>query len=131
MTGGYSCPGKQLVKMGKIKPSQEAIDMFMSTGDRCSRQWNSRLREHGHGGHLLCDSHAQPGGHHALRVPAPAPSKQRMFMEELFVKKSKLLEDEYLTILRNNIKVRKDIEHGTKKELSGKELDQLLSDAQK
>jgi cell division septum initiation protein DivIVA len=42
-----------------------------------------------------------------------------------------MLEEEYIAILRNNVKVRKDIEHGTKKELSGKELDQLLNDADK
>ena len=52
-------------------------------------------------------------------------------MRDIFVKKEKLLESKYVEILDRNINVRKDIEHGTKKELSGKEVDQLLEDADK
>jgi uncharacterized protein (UPF0332 family) len=63
--------------------------------------------------------------------PPPAPSETADLMQELFVKKEKMLEEEYITILRNNIKIRKDLEHGVKKELSGKELDGLLNDAEK
>ena len=52
-------------------------------------------------------------------------------MRDIFVKKLKLLEDKYVDILDRNIKVRKDLEHGTKKELSGKEMDELITDAEK
>jgi len=37
-----------------------------------------------------------------------------------------MLEDEYVKILEKNIKVRKELEHGTKTKLSGKEVDELL-----
>jgi len=52
-------------------------------------------------------------------------------MREIFVHKEKLLEEEYIKILENNIKIRKDIEHGVKKELSGKEVDDLLKNGEK
>ena len=47
----------------------------------------------------------------------------------IFVKKEKLLEEKYVKILEKNILVRKELEHGTKKELTGKEVDELLSGA--
>ena len=46
-------------------------------------------------------------------------------------KKEKLLEENYVKILEKNIAVRKELEHGTKKELTGKEVDELLSNADK
>jgi len=52
-------------------------------------------------------------------------------MREIFVKKLNILEEEYVKILETNIQIRKDLEHGTKKELTGKEADKLLSDAEK
>ena len=52
-------------------------------------------------------------------------------MREIFVKKEKLLEDKFVDILEANINIRKDIEHGVKKGLSGKEVDTLLDNADK
>ena len=52
-------------------------------------------------------------------------------MRDVFVKKEALLEEEYIKILERNIQVRKDIEHGTKKELTGKEIDELIEDTTK
>jgi uncharacterized protein (UPF0332 family) len=64
-------------------------------------------------------------------IPPPTPRETPELMRDIFVKKEKMLEGSFVDILENNIKVRKDIEHGTKKELSGKEVDKLLSDAKK
>ncbi|MBW2979659.1 hypothetical protein KY307_03355, partial [Candidatus Woesearchaeota archaeon] len=52
-------------------------------------------------------------------------------MKEIFVKKEKLLEENYVKILEKILQVRKDIEHGKRKEISGKELDELLSGAER
>src|SRR3989338_7508541 len=52
-------------------------------------------------------------------------------MKDIFVKKEGLLEEKFVKILERTINIRKDIEHGVKKDLSGKELDELLSDAEK
>jgi hypothetical protein len=51
-------------------------------------------------------------------------------MKEVFVTKHKLLEPKYITILANATKIRKDLEHGTKKEVTGAEIDKMLKDAQ-
>ena len=64
-------------------------------------------------------------------VSPPTPKETPDLMREIFVKKEKLLEEEYIKILENNIKVRKELEHQTKKELTGKEVDELLGDADK
>jgi hypothetical protein len=52
-------------------------------------------------------------------------------MRDIFVRKEKLLEERYIKILENNIEVRKQLEHGTKELLTGKEIDTLLLDSEK
>jgi uncharacterized protein (UPF0332 family) len=64
-------------------------------------------------------------------IAPPAPRETAELMREIFVKKEKLLEDKFVDILEKNITVRKDIEHGEKKALSGKEVDELLDNADK
>ena len=64
-------------------------------------------------------------------VPPPAPKETADLMREIFVKKEKLLEDKAVDALDKVIKIRKDIEHGLKKDLTGKELDELLEESDK
>jgi hypothetical protein len=64
-------------------------------------------------------------------TPPPTPKETPGVLEDIFVKKEKMLEPEYVKILERQIKIRKDLEHGDVKELSGKELDQYLEDAEK
>jgi len=64
-------------------------------------------------------------------IPPPTPKETPEVLEEIFVKKEKMLEPEYIEILKKNVQVRKDIEHGTRKELSGIELDELIKNAEK
>ena len=44
---GIFMPWKQLLKMGKIKPSREAIDLFMSTGDQMLNRIKFKLKDIG------------------------------------------------------------------------------------
>jgi len=44
---GIFMPWKQLLKMGKIKPSAEAIDMFLGSGEQVIRRVKSKLNEIG------------------------------------------------------------------------------------
>ncbi len=128
---GTFMPWKQLLRMGKIKPSQEAIDMFMSTGDQMLKAVEYKIKSMGMEDIYYAILTPSQAAIMLYGFPPPAPSETADLMQDLFVKKAKLLEEEYINILRNNVKVRKDIEHGVKKELSGKELDQLLNDAEK
>ncbi len=128
---GIFMPWKQLLKMGKIKPSAEAIDMFMGSGEQMLRRVQLKLNEVGMEDiyyALLTPSQA------ALMlygVAPPSPKETGNLMREIFVRKEKLLEDKFVKILEKNVEIRKAIEHGDKKELSGKEIDELLSDGDK
>ncbi|MEK6827942.1 MAG: nucleotidyltransferase domain-containing protein, partial [Nanoarchaeota archaeon] len=128
---GIFMPWKQLLKMGKIKPSAEAIDIFMGSGEQVIRRVQLKLNEIGMEDiyyALLTPSQA------ALMlygVAPPSPKETGSLMREIFVRKEKLLEDKFIKILEKIVETRKAIEHGEKKELSGKEIDELLSDGDK
>jgi len=128
---GVFTPWKLLLKMGKIKPSAEAIDMFMGSGEQMIRRIHDKIKEIGMEDlfySLLTPSQAAIM---LFGLPPPTPRETPQVMRELFVKKEKLLEEKYVDILEKSISVRKDIEHGDKKELTGKELDELLGNAEK
>ena len=128
---GIFMPWKQLLKMGKIKPSAEAIDMFMGTGEQVIRRVQLKLNEIGMEDiyyALLTPSQA------ALMlygVAPPSPKETGALMRQIFIHKEKLLEDKFVKILERVVEIRKAIEHGEKKELTGKEIDELLSDGDK
>ncbi len=128
---GIFMPWKQLLKMGKIKPSAEAIDMFMGSGEQMIRRVQLKLNEIGMEDiyyALLTPSQA------ALMlygVAPPSPKETGSLMRDIFVQKEKLLEDKFVKIMERVVDIRKSIEHGEKKELSGKEIDELLSDGDK
>ncbi|MBI2658365.1 nucleotidyltransferase domain-containing protein [Candidatus Woesearchaeota archaeon] len=128
---GIFMPWKQLLKMGKIKPSAEAIDIFMGSGEQVIRRVQLKLNEIGMEDiyyALLTPSQA------ALMlygVAPPSPKETGSLMRDIFVHKEKLLEDKFVKMLERVVEIRKAIEHGDKKELSGKDIDELLSDGDK
>ncbi|MFH1650382.1 MAG: nucleotidyltransferase domain-containing protein [Candidatus Woesearchaeota archaeon] len=128
---GIFMPWKQLLKMGRVKPSPEAIDMFMRTGDQMIDRIKWRLKET-----------AMEDLFYAVLTPSqaalmmfgeapPTPKEAPDAMKQVFVTKKKLLEPNYIEILKRATDVRKQLEHGTKKEVTGKEIDTLLLDAEK
>jgi uncharacterized protein (UPF0332 family) len=128
---GIFMPWKQLLKMGKIKPSTEAIDMFMSSGEQMLKRVEFTLKNIGMEDIYYAILTPSQAALMLYGIPPPAPRETAELMREIFVKKEKLIEDKFIDILEKNINVRKDLEHGEKKELTGKEIDQLLSDAEK
>ncbi|MBI2576016.1 nucleotidyltransferase domain-containing protein [Candidatus Woesearchaeota archaeon] len=128
---GIFMPWKQLLRMGKIKPSTEAIDMFMASGEQMINRVKNELKNIGMEDiyyAMLTPSQAALMLH---GLPPPAPRETAELMKEIFVKKEKLLEEKFVDMLTRIIQVRKDIEHGIKKDLTGKELDDLLDAADK
>jgi len=128
---GLFMPWKQMLKMGKIKPSQEAIDMFMSSGDQMLKRVHFKLKEIGMEDTYYAILTPSQAALMLFGVPPPAPRETAKLMREIFVKKEKLLEEEYVKILERNIEIRKNLEHGSKENLTGKEIDQLLADSDK
>ena len=128
---GVFMPWKLLLKMGKIKPSQEAIDMFMSSGEQMLDRVKFKLKDIGMEDTYYAILTPSQAALMLFGIPPPTPRETPELMREVFVKKEKMLEGEYVDILEQNISIRKDIEHGTKKELTGKDIDKLLNDSKK
>ncbi len=128
---GIFMPWKLLLQMGRIKPSPEAIDMFMSTGEQMLERIKYKLKDIGMEDTFYAILTPSQAALMLYGIPPPTPKETPEIMKDIFVKKEKMLEDEYIDILERNIKVRKDLEHGTKKDLSGEEIDKLLKDAEK
>ncbi|MFH1590784.1 MAG: nucleotidyltransferase domain-containing protein [archaeon] len=128
---GIFMPWKQLLKMGKIKPSSEAIDMFMSSGEQMLGRVKFKLREIGMEDLFYALLTPSQAALMLFGIPPPSPRETPELMNELFVKKEKLLEEKFVKTLEKVIQLRKDIEHGTKKEVTGKEVDTLLDESDK
>lgn len=126
---GIFMPWKQLLKMGKIKPSTEAIDMFMGSGEQMLQRVSLKLKDIGMEDTYYAILTPSQAALMLFGIPPPAPKETAQLMKEIFVDKEKLLEEKYVKILERNITIRKEIEHGEKKDLTGKEVDTLLEDA--
>jgi len=127
---GMFMPWKQLLKMGKIKPSTEAIDMFMSSGEQMIERVKFKIKDMGMEDIFYALLTPSQAALMLYGIPPPTPRETPELMRDVFVKKNKLLEEKYVKILEETINIRKSIEHGTKKELTGNELDTLLKNAE-
>lgn len=127
---GVFMPWKLLLKTGRIRPSQEAIEMQMDVGDKLIQRTKGKML-----------SIIGEDLYYAILNPAqaalmlyglapPTPKETIQLLDEIFVKREKLLEKKYVDIIENIRKYYKDIEHGKIKEVSGKDIDKLLADAE-
>ncbi len=128
--GGF-LPWKHLLKMGKIKPSPEAIDRFMSMGEKTKEVIKQRLLDI-----VLNDiywSIITPTQAVLMLYGIPPPNVYETVKEvkRVLVEKEKMMEKKYFDILENiAITYYKGYEHGKVKEVSGTEIDKLLKDAE-
>ena len=127
---GVFMPWKLLLQMGRIRPSPEAIDMNMDLGERLLvRIKQKMLSVVGEDLYYAVLNPAQA----ALMlygIPPPTPKETIKLLDEIFVQKEKLLEKKYVDILEKIRKAYKDIEYGKLNEVSGKQIDELLKDAE-
>lgn len=126
---GIFMPWKQLLRMGRIRPSMEAIDIYMSSGEQALDRVKAKLKEIGMEDFfwaLLTPSQAvlMLNG-----VPPPTPKETPGILRDVFVVKEKMLEEKYVKILEKVISIRKELEHGTRTTFTGKELDVLQTEA--
>jgi len=128
--GGF-LPWKLLLKMGKIKPSPEAIDKFMSMGDKTKEIVKQRLLDI-----VINDlywSILSPSQALLMLYGIPPTNTYETVkeMKRIFVEKEKILEQKYIDILEKiTITYYKGFEHQKIKEVSGKEVDELLKDVE-
>ena len=123
---GTFMPWKALLRMGKLKPSPEAIDMFMSMGDgvipRSKKTLLSEIFTNIFWG-VTTPAQAML----ILNGCSPPNAKKeviRDFKRE-FVD-TKMIEKKYLDFLDKVVNTWRDYEHEKIKEISGTEIDKLL-----
>jgi len=127
---GIFMPWKLLLKMGRIKPSLESIEMQMEVGERLMERTKYKLLSViGEDLYWGLINPAQA----ALMLyglAPPTPRETIKLLGEIFVKKEKILEEKHVKTLEKIFKYYKDIEHRKIKEVSGKDIDQLLEEAE-
>jgi len=123
-------PWKALLKMGKLNPSPEAIDMFMSMGDKTVSRAKRALIDiviHDIYWGVITPSQAVLM---LYGLPPPTPKKIVGEMTKIFIKKEKMLEKKYVNILERIVGLYKDYEHEKLKEIKGTEIDKLIRDTE-
>ena len=125
---GTFMPWKTLLQMGRLKPSPESIDMFMSMGDNTTKRAERALLEIVIGDIYWWVITPSQALLMLYGLPPPTPKQVVSEMKNIFVDKEKMLEKKYLDILEEIvIKYYKGYEHGKIKKVSGKEVDKLLA----
>ncbi len=128
---GIFMPWKQLLQMGRIKPSSEAIELYMSSGEQLLERVRFKLREVGMEDLFWAIITPTQAAIMLYGIPPPTPKETPEVVREIFVKKEKLLEESHVNTLEAVIKLRKDLEHGDRKDIRGEEIDKLLGDCDK
>ncbi len=128
--GGF-LPWKLLLKMGKIRPSPEAIDGFMSVGDKTQEIARRKLLDIVLGDIFYGVSMPTQGLLMLYGLPPTNVYETVKEFKKIFVDKEKLVEKKYFDILEEiMIKYYKGWEHQKIKEISGKEVERLLKNAE-
>lgn len=126
---GTFMPWKTLLKMGKLKPTPESIDLFMKSADKTTSMIERRLIDamidiyYG----VLTPSQALIM---LYGVPPPTHKETSKLMHDIFVKKEKMLKPSDIKILEKSIKAFKDYEHDLKYKISGTEIDGMSKEAE-
>jgi len=128
---GIFMPWKQLLQMGKIKPSPEAIDMFMSSGDQIVRGIRAKMKNLIESDIYWATLTPSQAAIMLYGLPPPTPKETINILREIFVKKEKMLEKEYVDIMQKIRDYYKEIEHGRLENITGNEIEELVSGAEK
>jgi uncharacterized protein (UPF0332 family) len=128
---GIFMPWKQLLKMGRVKPSGEAIELYMNTGEQVLKRIQYRLNEIGMEDMFYALLNPSQAAIMMYGLAPPTPKETPHLMREIFVQKEKIFKEEDVKALEKVIQLRKELEHGTKKDVSGKEIDDLLKSCDK
>lgn len=127
---GVFNPWRLLLKMGRIKPSPEAIDMFMDTGHRLLDAAKKKLLMIAGQDIFYAVINPAQAALMLYGLSPPTPKETSRLLEEVFVKKEKILEQKYVDTLERVRIFFKKIEHGKVQEVTGAEIDKLIADSE-
>jgi len=117
--------------MGKIKPTPESVDMFMSMGDKTSEIVKRKLLDIVIGDIYWGVIYPSQALLMLYGIPPTTVKETVPEMKRIFVDKEKLLDKKYSDILEEIlIKYYKGYEHQKIKEVSGKDVDRLLKNSE-
>ena len=128
---GIFMPWKHLLKMGKIRPSSEAIDLYRSTGDQMLDRIRFKLKDIAVEDIWYTVLTPSQAALMLYGLPPPAPRELAEVMREIFVKKEKLFSEEHVVFWEHVLKTHKDVEYGIKKNITGHEVQDMLEKAEK
>jgi len=128
---GFFLPLQRLLGMGNIKPSKECVDKHIAISLDLLDLAKSTLTEK-----LTYDlEQAVVSSAQAVLMELgyrpPAPREVAKFVEEILVKKEKLVDEEYAKIAKEVVELYKSVEHRERKEVSGKEFDEYFEKTNK
>jgi predicted nucleotidyltransferase len=126
---GAFLPWKSLLKMGKIRPTPEAIEMFMSSGNKLEENINRRLMDI-----AVLDIYwgvltPSQGILMLYGLAPPTPKETLKLVREIFYEKEKILEEKYVKIVEDIVGFYKGYEHGKFRKISGTDLDKMTKNA--
>jgi predicted nucleotidyltransferase len=125
---GTFIPWKRLLQMGKIRPSPEAIDLYMKEGERTDDIIKRRLLD------AMVDIYfgvLTPTQAMMMLAGQPPPIPKTVVEEvkKVLVEKEKVMTNKDLKVLERAVGMYKDYEHGKLKEVPGKDIDSLLAES--
>lgn len=126
---GTFMPWKALLKMGKLKPSPEAIDMFIKTADKTKEMAQRRLID------AMIDIYygvLTPSQALIMLNGSPPPTHKETpkVMKNIFVNKEKLLKSSEIKVLEKAVENFRNYEHDSKFKIKGVEIDKLIIDSE-
>lgn len=124
---GTFLPWKMLLRMGKIKPSQEAIDLYMKQGEQTEEIVKRRLIDAMVDIYYGVVTPTQALMMLAGKAP-PAPKAIVQEAKKVFVEEQKIMSQTDLKTLEKAVKLFKEYEYGKLKEYPGKEIDLFLKE---
>ncbi|MEM1988535.1 MAG: nucleotidyltransferase domain-containing protein [Candidatus Woesearchaeota archaeon] len=127
---GIFMPWKHLLKMGMIHPSPEAVERLFDTGERILEDLRNKIKEM-----IIEDLYyavLTPSQAALMKygISIPPPKGTPSVFRSVFIEKEKMIEEKYVKILEDAIKIRKDVEHGIVKDLNPEELIKYYKNAQ-
>lgn len=126
---GVFMPWKILLNMGRIRPSRESIELNMDMGEKLVDRAKKKLLGIAAEDVYYAVLNPSQAALMLYGLNPPTPKETVKLFEEVFVQKEKLIEPKYATILEKVVRLYKDVDHQKLKEISGKDLDLYLADA--
>lgn len=127
---GVFMPWKLLLKMGRVRPSKESIDLHMEIGDKLITRVKGKLLSIVAEDIFYAALNPAQAALMLYGLNPPTPKETIALLDKVFVKKEKILEKRYVNILEKIRQKYKDVEHGKIKEIKGAEIDKLMKDVQ-